>query len=712
MVRAVRHERLARRMAVAAAAALTALGTVLAAPASAAHTIAAGSKPTIGIGQVNQAAGDITITWPTPVMLPIGHTIVLTLDDADPGPNCGAPNPTTDFVAFTALPTVTVTPSGAGAAMITPSLTPLGGCLATKTDQLTLLVATAGTISKLTLSNVRYDVGTTGTAIGDVQVAVTGSAPLPAPLTISNAFVTSASLSSNNPPVGIRTGSGAAAVGNLVVTERVNDALAGASANVCIVPTGGFDTGAPGPSVAVAGGTGDTATVTVLAGGIVRVAVADAPADTGASTLTISGLRLSAATTGVAGLKTADLSVDTTANCTTLGTTLTSMSPLAAVVTTDRLSGGDRYETAQALFEAAFPCAPASGLASAVIARGDDFPDALAASYLAGSLGTGILLVDSTSATVPTATVNALRNRGVDKVFIIGGTTAIPPALATALDNLPNYDCAGVPSGTIDLERIGGADRYETGRLVAERPGLGVAGTADYDGTAADPDGPACAPRKTAIVATGVNFPDALVAGPVAFNGHNMPGAGSAVPPGTPGCGDGLGFPLILTTGNALHPQASQALTNLGIQQVLIMGGASAIDPSVETAIQGIGGITTKRFAGTNRLDTAKQFGEFAIDFLGYSRTQVSVARGDTFPDALAGAPHAAATPANVIVITENAGTIGAETLAFFGERQGTPGVYGAPTSLDVVTQLFAYGGTTALADGTVNGILARISQA
>ncbi|MGH9164066.1 MAG: cell wall-binding repeat-containing protein, partial [Acidimicrobiales bacterium] len=338
--------------------------------------------------------------------------------------------------------------------------------------------------------------------------------------------------------------------------------------------------------------------------------------------------------------------------------------------------------------------------------------------------GTGILLVDKDSATIPAATVNALRIGGVDTVYIIGGEGAVPAALATALDNLPNYNCAGavetVPilgtPKTLDIVRIGGNDRYETGRNVAERPGLGAAGTVDYDGTAADPDGPACSAKKTAILATGENFPDALVAGPVSFQGLVPVGApgGTVVPPGLAGCGNNGGFPLILTTGTALHPQAASALTNLGIQQVIIMGGTAAVTTATESAVQAIGGITTRRFAGLNRLDTAKQFDDFAIGFLGYSRTVVSVARGDTFPDALTGGPNAGTpgpTP-NVIALTESPTTVGTETTAFFKSRPGTVGVFGATAPLSPITDVDVYGGTAAVADSTVSAILATISQA
>src|SRR5947209_14528992 len=58
-----------------------------------------------------------------------------------------------------------------------------------------------------------------------------------------------------------------------------------------------------------------------------------------------------------------------------------------------RVAGTDRYDTASAIAANGF----ASGAPSVVIARGDQFPDALAGAYVAGVVGGPVLLTDSTS---------------------------------------------------------------------------------------------------------------------------------------------------------------------------------------------------------------------------------------------------------------------------------------------------------------------------
>ena len=59
-----------------------------------------------------------------------------------------------------------------------------------------------------------------------------------------------------------------------------------------------------------------------------------------------------------------------------------------------------------------------------------------------------------------------------------------------------------------------------------------------------------------ALMAT---FPDALAAGPLAY---------------------ARALPLVLTDPGALSPQAAQTLVDLGIQQVVIAGGPTAVSPA------------------------------------------------------------------------------------------------------------------------------------
>ncbi len=281
-----------------------------------------------------------------------------------------------------------------------------------------------------------------------------------------------------------------------------------------------------------------------------------------------------------------------------------------------RLSGADRYDTAAQTFSAAFDCAQ-GGAASAVLARGDAFADALAGSYLAGGNDTGVLLTATGS--VPAATLSALRGSGARTVYLLGGTSAISNAVAAQLAGTRSSDCDGLLGGNLQVVRISGANRFDTARRTAEHAGPSAVGTADLTGQ----------PLRTAIVASGLGFADALAAGPLSYSGA-----------ADPSLGNGLGFPTLLTGTSVLAPEAAAGLKALGIQQVIIPGGTAVVSPAVESSLKALG-LRVVRLAGSNRTETAALVASFAVQDLGFATTGVALARGDAFADALAGAAYA-----------------------------------------------------------------------
>ena len=158
-----------------------------------------------------------------------------------------------------------------------------------------------------------------------------------------------------------------------------------------------------------------------------------------------------------------------------------------APTTVTRFAGADRFTTARLTAEAAFP----GGATTVVLARADAFPDALAGSYLAGQEAGPILLTASDS--LHPQALLGLNNLGATAVVILGSETAISNTVRDAL----------IAEG-FAVTRIGGADRFETAADVAEAPGAAAVGSLGVLG-------------KTAIVASGRNFPDALAAGPISF---------------------------------------------------------------------------------------------------------------------------------------------------------------------------------------------------
>ncbi|MBA2316920.1 MAG: cell wall-binding repeat-containing protein, partial [Euzebyales bacterium] len=100
--------------------------------------------------------------------------------------------------------------------------------------------------------------------------------------------------------------------------------------------------------------------------------------------------------------------------------------------------------------------------------------------------------------------------------------------LALLLTPLPAVGQAEHP----EVERVSGADRYATAAAVAHL---------------AFPDG-----AQTAFVATGEDFPDALASGPAAV-------AGDA--------------PVLLAGRGFLPQPTREALAELGVQRVIVLGG-------------------------------------------------------------------------------------------------------------------------------------------
>lgn len=116
----------------------------------------------------------------------------------------------------------------------------------------------------------------------------------------------------------------------------------------------------------------------------------------------------------------------------------TSLTANAAATSITRISGNTRYETMGMVSRAAFLSAPPSK--AAVVASGTDFPDALAASSLAGHLNAPILLTDPKSLSNETA--NELNRLDANAIFVIGGNKAVS-------HNVENEIRATHPSATI-----------------------------------------------------------------------------------------------------------------------------------------------------------------------------------------------------------------------------------------------------------------------
>ena len=159
-------------------------------------------------------------------------------------------------------------------------------------------------------------------------------------------------------------------------------------------------------------------------------------------------------------------------------------------------------------------------------------------------------------------------------------------------------------STTPTVNRLAGQDRYETAATIAKQWSH-----SDY-----------------AILVSGENYPDALASAPLAQK-HKAP--------------------ILLTASDSLPASTKQALADLEVNQVIIIGGTGVIAPSMEAELQAMG-ISTTRLAGQNRYETALKI----ADQVQSSPSQLFVCTGDDFADALSVAPIAAIEQIPIILVS------------------------------------------------------------
>ncbi len=260
------------------------------------------------------------------------------------------------------------------------------------------------------------------------------------------------------------------------------------------------------------------------------------------------------------------------------------------VPTTTRLAGADRYATSAAVSAATF----APGVSAVFVATGTDFPDALAGAAAAGHLKAPMLLVTPT--TIPPVIAAELTRLAPQHIYVLGGTAAVSAALESQL--------AGYTTGTV--QRLAGPNRYGTAAAVSR---------AFFNPGVAD-----------VFVATGLDFPDAL--------------AGSAA-------AGSQGIPVLLVAGSRIPAETAAELTRLRPQRITMLGGTGVISPAVAAQLAAYAP-QTRRLAGPDRYSTAAAIAQAAFG----SATQVWMASGAGFPDALSAGAAAATTGGPVLLST------------------------------------------------------------
>jgi putative cell wall-binding protein len=283
-----------------------------------------------------------------------------------------------------------------------------------------------------------------------------------------------------------------------------------------------------------------------------------------------------------------------------------SPSPTPPPTTVTRHAGATRVATAVDISRATVPAA-----STVVIARADQYADALAGAPLAVEVGGSLLLTPGRG--LDGLVAAELARLGATRAILLGGTAALSPQVEEDLE-----------VRGIAVERLAGPTRFATAALVAQRLG--------HRGEVVVTEGAHADPIR--------GWPDALGASAYAA---------------------GQGLPILLVTRDQLPEDTAAAL--VPGTRVTVVGGRAAVSDEVVEALRARGGIVT-RVAGPTRYATSVAIAEAARG-RGLEPGTVWLATGLNWPDALA-AGAAAGRARGVLLLVDGTNPLGSgETYAW-----------------------------------------------
>lgn len=270
-----------------------------------------------------------------------------------------------------------------------------------------------------------------------------------------------------------------------------------------------------------------------------------------------------------------------------------------------RLYGDTRYDTMSEIVSEAFP----SHVDTVVVTSGDNYPDALAASALAGGLNAALVTTQMGSLSSQAETrIRALSPR---KIVVVGGPNMMPDSTLRALRSL-------LPSDGQLVSDVYGQTRYETAEAIYQqgKTELGVTW------------------GKTAIVATGDGYADALSVASYAY-AEKAP-------------------IFLVSVGQQLPDSVLRKLYEGGFNRILLVGGATVVSGDVAQQVWKLG-MTATRLGGSTRYETSVDVADWVTSTGGFGTDTVTFATGSNYADALAAAPLAGALNAPIVLTGSSA---------------------------------------------------------
>ncbi|MHB1653906.1 MAG: cell wall-binding repeat-containing protein [Desulfitobacteriaceae bacterium] len=161
------------------------------------------------------------------------------------------------------------------------------------------------------------------------------------------------------------------------------------------------------------------------------------------------------------------------------------------------------------------------------------------------------------------------------------------------------------------LPRLSGSDRYGTAIAISQ---------AGWDKS------------DNVVLATGGDFPDALSAAPLAKQ---------------------LNAPILLTTKDSLSKAMETELQRLQAKNIYLIGGYGAISETLENELKGLQ-YHVFRIDGNDRYETSIKIASYIVSHFNVG-SEIAIATGNDFPDALSMAPVAASDGIPIILSPANA---------------------------------------------------------
>lgn len=247
-----------------------------------------------------------------------------------------------------------------------------------------------------------------------------------------------------------------------------------------------------------------------------------------------------------------------------------------------------------------------------ILANSQRYPDVLTSTVLAKQLNAPILLagIDKLSK----ETKAELARLKAKKLILIGANGVISDKLEAELKK------------TYQIERLGGATRYQSAELVANKINS----------------------SKGVILARGDDFPDALTMSAIALKNN---------------------YPIYLTEPKEILDSTLEKIKNRKPEIIYIAGGELAVSKETELKLSKIAKV--KRIAGKNSFQTAIQIAEYVY---GPNVNTMLFARSDDFTDAMVAGPLAYKLQAPIMLVSQS--KVPQEVKTYLGIRRGIKPAY------------------------------------